>query len=154
MAGDGLASPGQLLQRRGAGGSSSKAEPFFHQGAWLGDHVVGVTRFVVRVRGKVVWLGFPFPFLGHSWFLPVFAQSTHAGGTLTVMSASPFTKDEFRDRRSVQALVSLCEVTPDKAARRQRPQASSAFGMCVRSGTRSGEDLVQARSVGNGGVVP
>ena len=42
-----------------------------------------------------------------------------------------------RHRRSVEALVSLCEVTPDKAAERQRAQASSAaFGMCVRSGTR------------------
>ena len=35
--------------------------------------------------------------------------------------------------RSVEALVSLCEVTSDKATKRQRAQASLvAFGMCVR----------------------
>ena len=44
--------------------------------------------------------------------------------------------------------MSLCEVTPDKAAKRQRAQASSAaFGFRVRSGT---EDYVLAGSVGAG----
>ena len=52
------------------------------------------------------------------------------------------------------ALVSLCEVTPGKAADRQRAQASSAaFGMCVRSGTR-----VEGRSMisrwGSGWIAP
>ena len=42
-----------------------------------------------------------------------------------------------RHRRSVQAWVSLNDVTPDRAARRQRTQASSAaFGMCVLSGAQ------------------
>ena len=47
--------------------------------------------------------------------------------------------------------MSLCEVTPEKAAKRQRAQASSAAsGIRVRSGT---EDSVLAGSVGARGSI-
>ena len=60
-----------------------------------------------------------------------------------------------RHKRSVQAHVLLCDVTPDRAARRQRALASSAvLGKCVRSGNwrertsvRSGETGCSGRSM-------
>ena len=71
-------------------------------------------------------------------FIPVFVFGefvrTFVGGSLE----DRLLRTSFgRHRRSVQALVSLCDVAPDMASRRQRAQASPAdCSMCVRSGIR------------------
>ena len=151
------------------GKEGEEEEAVVEQGGFLGElalirqgrgpvvSYLKVAHIVVRVCGASD-SGSRLRFGEGSWFLPdslgasepPFAHTSHVVGNsfAVLFSPTPTSEDKFRrDKRSVQARVSLCEVTPDKAARRQRAQASSAaFEMCVRSGTR--EERTSFRSRG------
>ena len=143
MAGDGPHLWRNLFGVRGASGSSRKAEQA------LGSGLLS-PRSCLR-RHVVPWRGLPFGFRFLLTSMCGFCQgdpkvpSSHCSHIRRMSSEErlllglPHRSRQRRHNRSVKALVSLCEVTPDKAAERQRAQASSAaFGVCVRSGTRVG----------------
>ena len=110
---------------------------FFRQSGGLVISLLKVIRIVVWVSGDVVVSGFTFPFLRRS---PEGSPGTSKPlEDLSLFCLPPLSRRRTnfgRHRRSVQARVSLRDVTQDKAARKQRPQASSAAsGLCVRSET-------------------
>ena len=141
-----------IIQQGGAGLGKLA---FCHQGRGPVISSLKVTRIVM-----VAGFRFPFPLLRSSWFVPerapgtfkpLFAHSSHVtGGSFAVLLATslPSKTNVGRHRRSVQAQVSLREVTPDRAARRQRvrlfwwPQGC-AFGVWPRR-----KDFVQVWWVG------
>ena len=90
----------------GASGSSSRAE---HRVSSLND--IGI---VVRTRRALVGVRFPISFPGSSGFLPEGSSGT-VRGSFDVPFATSRTYVE-RHKRSVQTLVSLSEVTADRAA--------------------------------------
>ena len=113
---------------------------FFHQGSAAGVHVV-------RVRGEVFRSGSRLLLTNNCDFClrDPKVPSSHCShirrmlleerSLLGLPHHSRRRTSFWRHVRSVEALVSLCVDTSDKATKRQRAQASSvAFGMCVRSG--------------------
>ena len=109
---------------------------------------LNVARTVLKVCGVVV--GFRLHF--RCWRVRGFYQKDPRALRHCSHIRRMSLEDHFgRHERLVQTQVSVCEVTTDRTARRQRAQASSApFGMFVRSGTqekrtsfRSGDSRVR-----------
>ena len=121
---------------------------------------------LVRVRG----LCHGGPLVSAVPEVPPFALSSHVTLEDRLLFCLPSRSRRrtsfWRHRRSVQALVSLCQVTPDKTVKGSGAQASSAtFGSCDRSGIGVGRTSSrpgvsgwrgrgESRPGGHGGIYP
>ena len=123
VAGDGLATLWRLfgvgnrwfIQQVGTGLGKLA---FFRQGRGPVVSSLTVTRTVVWVRGDVVGFRFPSPCLGSSWFPPEGSSGPSSHCVHIRRCHQRIVCCSFgRHKWSVQAEVSLCEVTCDRAAR-------------------------------------